>query len=280
MIEDEEQGVLGKAVNYPQKFDANLLIAIPRQLKRTELGLADNQLPFQGEDIWNAFELSWLNSKGKPVVAIAEFRFDCNSTYLVESKSFKLYLNSYNQTAFNSVVDVQNQLVQDLSNISNSGVSLKIIDVNSIDLLTLHQLPGENIDDLDIEMDEYHYQPEILADATTDASSSQAVSEVLNSHLLKSNCLITGQPDWGSLEISYTGTKINRQCLLKYIISFRQHNEFHEQCVERIWSDIMSYCKPQKLSVYARYTRRGGLDINPFRSNFENTKANSRLSRQ
>jgi len=280
MIEGGGEGVLGKAINYPEKFDANLLIAIPRELKRKELGLVDNQLPFQGEDIWNAYELSWLNSKGKPIVAIGEFHFGCDSKYLVESKSFKLYLNSYNQTRFNSWDEVQCQLIQDLNKITTSEVKLKLIDVTNVELLILHQLQGVNIDDLDIEMDDYHYQPELLADAITDANSDSTVSEVLNSHLLKSNCLITGQPDWGSIEISYSGRKIKHECLLKYIISFRLHNEFHEQCVERIWSDIMYYCKPQRLSVYARYSRRGGLDINPFRSNFEHSKANSRLARQ
>ena len=275
-FDSDKSRVLGQSVSYPDKFDVNLLEAIPRQLKRSEIGVADNDLPFNGVDIWNAFELSWLNAKGKPVVAIAEFRFPANSPNLVESKSFKLYLNSYNQTCFNTEADVHTQLKKDLSAVSGAGVDLSIFGVNDADVMKISKFNGENIDHLDIQVDSYSYQPELLHDAT----SSELVTESLNSHLLKSNCLITGQPDWGSIEISYTGGKIIRQTLLQYLISFRQHNEFHEQCVERIWVDIMKYCQPDKLSVYARYTRRGGLDINPFRSNFENEVVNSRLSRQ
>jgi len=275
-FDSDKSRVLGQSVSYPDKFDVNLLEAIPRQLKRSEIGVADNDLPFNGVDIWNAFELSWLNAKGKPVVAIAEFRFPANSPNLVESKSFKLYLNSYNQTCFNTEADVHTQLKKDLSAVSGAGVDLSIFGVNDAEVMKISKFNGENIDHLDIQVDSYIYQPELLRDAT----SSELVTESLNSHLLKSNCLITGQPDWGSIEISYTGGKIIRQTLLQYLISFRQHNEFHEQCVERIWVDIMKYCQPDKLSVYARYTRRGGLDINPFRSNFENEVVNSRLSRQ
>jgi 7-cyano-7-deazaguanine reductase len=273
---NKKQGVLGQSVSYPNNFDASLLEAIPRQIKRSEIGIDEKTLPFVGEDIWNAFELSWLNLKGKPVVAIAEFRIPFNSANLVESKSFKLYLNSYNQTGFESAQDVQRQLIVDLSALIEAQLAVKIFDVDDAQVMSLASLSGENIDHLDIEVKSYDYQPDLLLDST----SSEKVTESLHSHLLKSNCLITNQPDWGSVEITYSGAKINRERLLQYLISFRQHNEFHEQCVERIWVDIMKYCRPEKLSVYARYTRRGGLDINPFRSNFEKVANNTRLARQ
>ncbi len=268
--------ILGKSVSYPEHFDASLIVGIPRQQKRAEIELSNQHLPFQGEDIWNAYELSWLNQKGKPMVAIGEFRFPCETPNLVESKSFKLYLNSYNQARFETILSVKNQLINDLSRVSGGSVLVDLIALDEIQTQSFGHLEGDTIDDLDVHIDSYHYQPELLLNIT----SSEVVSEALNSHLLKSNCLITGQPDWGSIEISYSGKKINREALLKYLISFRQHNEFHEQCVERIWVDIMKFCQPEKLSVYARYTRRGGLDINPFRSNFEKKKENPRLSRQ
>ncbi len=273
---NSSNNILGKSVSYPEHFDASLLVGIPRQQKRAEIELSNQHLPFQGEDIWNAYELSWLNQKGKPMVAIGEFRFPCETPNLVESKSFKLYLNSYNQARFETMLSVKNQLINDLSRVSGGSVLVDLIALDEIQTQSFGHLEGDTIDGLDVHIDSYHYQPELLLNIT----SSEVVSEALNSHLLKSNCLITGQPDWGSIEISYSGKKINREALLKYLISFRQHNEFHEQCVERIWVDIMKFCQPEKLSVYARYTRRGGLDINPFRSNFKNLTDNSRLSRQ
>ncbi len=273
---NEESSVLGKTVVYPEQLDAKLLFPIPRQQKRDELGIEAKALPFKGEDIWNAYELSWLNASGKPIVALAEFRFHYDSPCLVESKSFKLYLNSFNQTRFESQQQVITQLTNDLTATSGSAVAVSLFDLDAAIVNKFSQLQGEDIDALDIEIKSYSYHPELLKDAV----STEVVTEILLSHLLKSNCLITGQPDWASIEIRYQGAKINREALLKYLISFRQHNEFHEQCVERIWCDIMRYCNPEKLSVYARYTRRGGLDINPFRSNFERSKGNLRLSRQ
>ncbi len=273
---NEDSLVLGKTVVYPDKLDPGQLYSIPRQQKRTEINILDVALPFKGEDIWNAYELSWLNNKGKPQVAIAEFRFPCSSSNLIESKSFKLYLNSFNQSHFSSIDEVQQQLIDDLSKTAQANVTIKLFDLNDNKVNQMSFLQGDNIDALEIEVEQYSYQSSFLENA----AKGEFVTETLNSHLLKSNCLITGQPDWASIEISYQGAKINSEALLKYLISFRQHNEFHEQCVERIWSDLMQYCKPEKLSVYARYTRRGGLDINPFRSNFEDSRKNMRLSRQ
>ena len=267
---------LGKATPYKAEYDPQLLCPFPRQVKRDEIGIGET-LPFSGYDIWNGFELSWLNRKGKPVVAIGEFLFPCESPRLIESKSFKLYLNSYNQTRFDDLLQVQQQMADDLSAVAGADVTVHLLAAGEFVSGTLQQLPGQCIDDLDITVDEYSFNADFLYEA---ANPGVFVEEELHSHLLKSNCLVTNQPDWGSVLIRYRGGKIDQEALLRYLISFRQHNEFHEQCVERIFVDLTRYCQPEKLTVYARYTRRGGLDINPFRSNFENQIANLRLVRQ
>lgn len=267
---------LGKTSAYVDTYDASLLFPIPRSEKRAEIGIEDNALPFSGVDIWNAFELSWLNDKGKPVVALAEFFIPATSPNLVESKSFKLYLNSFNQTRFKSIQDVQKLLVNDLTGAAGEAVKVTVVPLNQAgNSADIRAIDAECIDELDIEVDTYITRPDLLA------SSEEVVTEKLCSHLLKSNCLVTGQPDWGSVYIDYTGLKIDREALLKYVISFRQHNEFHEQCVERIFTDLQKHCGCTELSVYARYTRRGGLDINPFRSTNETAyPENSRQVRQ
>jgi 7-cyano-7-deazaguanine reductase len=267
---------LGKTTEYHSEYDPALLCPFPRQLKRDELKLG-KQLPFTGIDIWNAYELSWLNSHGKPVVAMAEFRFPCESPNLIESKSFKLYLNSFNQTRLESVEALTTTLIADLSRAAGSPTLVFLTDLRDPAGQHIEQLPGDCIDDLDIREIRYELDSTLLKNA---ADEKLIVAEELHSHLLKSNCLVTHQPDWGSILIRYHGPKIDREALLRYLISFRQHNEFHEQCVERIFNDIMQYCQPELLTVYARYTRRGGLDINPFRSNFEQTTENVRLIRQ
>jgi 7-cyano-7-deazaguanine reductase len=267
---------LGKATRYASHYDPGLLCPVPRQLKRAELGLA-GALPFHGVDIWNAYELSWLTPQGKPVVAMGELRFPCESANLVESKSLKLYLNSFNQTRFDNLEDVRARVSLDVSGAAGAPVDVRIIGAEEFSRGHFAALPGACLDTLDIAVDDYSLAPQLLAGAADD---SQPVFETLHSHLLKSNCLVTGQPDWGSLLIRYRGGRIERTALLRYIISFRQHNEFHEQCVERIFCDLLYHCRPQQLSVYARYTRRGGLDINPFRSNFEVAVDNLRLARQ
>ncbi len=267
---------LGKATSYPDTYDPGLLCPVLRRFKREELGLTGS-LPFGGCDLWNAYELSWLNPKGKPVVAIGEFRFPCTSPNLVESKSFKLYLNSFNQTVFAGFGEVTEVLAADLGRAAGAAVAVRLIAAADFAAETIGDLPGRCLDDLEVAIDTYRLTPELLAGA---ADPSRTVTETWHSHLLKSNCLITRQPDWGSVLIRYRGGQIDPAALLRYLISFRTHNEFHEQCVERIFADLQRFCAPQELTVYARYTRRGGLDINPFRSNFEATTANLRLARQ
>jgi len=267
---------LGRATAYQAEYDASLLQGVPRKLNRDAIELS-GELPFHGTDIWTGYELSWLNAKGKPIVAILEVQLDINSVNLIESKSFKLYLNSFNQTKFDSVEAVQETLSRDLSTCAQGELSVKVIEPKFFNLERIIDLPGSCIDELDIEVNEYAFNPDHLLDST---DADKNVAETLNSNLLKSNCLITSQPDWGSVMIRYLGPKIDREKLLRYLISFRQHNEFHEQCVERIFVDLKKYCQCTKLTVYARYTRRGGLDINPYRSDFENPPESNRLARQ
>ncbi|MGB3724212.1 MAG: NADPH-dependent 7-cyano-7-deazaguanine reductase QueF [Glaciecola sp.] len=264
---------LGKVTEYSQHYDPTLLQGVPRALSRDAIKLPTN-LPFSGTDMWNAYEVSWLNNKGKPLVAILQCRVPITSPNLIESKSFKLYLNSLNQSTFVNEDAVVALLEKDLSACAGEAVNVNLILSHQFAELNIGDLPGKVLDNLDVEIDDYELCPSSLI------TTSDNTSECLVSHLLKSNCLITNQPDWGSVLIKYTGPKIDHQALLKYLISFRQHNEFHEQCVERIYYDILQYCKPTKLTVYARYTRRGGLDINPFRSNFEAPYADTRLARQ
>ncbi|WP_434926516.1 NADPH-dependent 7-cyano-7-deazaguanine reductase QueF [Shewanella sp. HL-SH4] len=267
---------LGQTTEYQAEYDVSLLQGVPRKLNRNAIELT-NELPFHGTDIWTAYELSWLNSKGKPMVAIAEVSLDINSVNLIESKSFKLYLNSFNQTKFDSVTAVEQILQKDLANCAQGDVVVKVIEPKHFNLERIVELPGTCIDDLDIEVDNYDFNSDLLLGS---GSEEKNVAETLNSNLLKSNCLITSQPDWGSVMIRYQGPKIDREKLLRYLISFRQHNEFHEQCIERIFVDLKHYCRCTKLTVYARYTRRGGLDINPYRSDFENPPESNRLARQ
>ncbi|HFB64065.1 MAG TPA: NADPH-dependent 7-cyano-7-deazaguanine reductase QueF [Aeromonadales bacterium] len=275
-MSDQSSNPLGQSTTYVDQLDSGLLFAIPRAEKRAEIGVQTQALPFYGMDIWNAYEVSWLNQKGKPQVAVAEFQFPCSSPNLIESKSFKLYLNSYNQTQFDSLTLVEKQLTTDLSVACGADIKVSLQSLQHLTEASFYTLEGELIDDLDIVVESYTYAPDTLLNCCT----GEQVSENLVSHLLKSNCLVTGQPDWASIQIQYRGNKIDRAALLKYLISFRQHNEFHEQCVERIYTDIMKYCKPEYLSVYARYTRRGGLDINPFRSTEAEEVDNIRLIRQ
>lgn len=276
MENHESKLPLGKSTVYKSEYDSRLLCPFPRQIKRDVIGVTD-ELPFVGYDIWNAYELSWLNLKGKPVVAMGEFHIPCESPQLIESKSFKLYLNSFNQTRFDAFDQVEQRMVADLSAAAGARVRVRLLDSDQFITERIQDLPGTCIDDLDIAIDDYSLDPSLLENAV---DPDEEVNEELHSHLLKSNCLVTSQPDWGSVLIRYRGDRISREALLRYLISFRQHNEFHEQCVERIFVDLMRYCHPEQLTVYARYTRRGGLDINPFRSNFETRIGNLRLARQ
>lgn len=261
-VQDPSQhSPLGKPTEYRANYAPELLYPIPRQLKRDELGIMPSELPFSGEDIWNAYELSWLNPKGKPVVALACFRVPADSPNLIESKSLKLYLNSFNQTKFSDILEVEAVIKCDLSAAAGAPVGVKIDDLRGRPQATIAYPQGVLLDDLDITCDLYQPAPELLM-----TTGEAVVEETLVSHLLKSNCLVTGQPDWAMLVVRYTGQPIDHAGLLRYLVSFRTHNEFHEQCVERIYCDITRLCAPMSLAVYARYTRRGGLDINPFRS--------------
>lgn len=255
---------LGKPTEYRADYAPELLYPIPRQLKRDELGIAAGALPFVGEDLWNAYELSWLNAKGKPIVALASFRVPADSPNLIESKSLKLYLNSFNQTPFADLAAVETALVRDLSAAAGAPVRVTVEPLGSHPQVAIGYPQGELIDDLDIACTTYQPDPQLLT-----MGDGPECEETLVSHLLKSNCLVTGQPDWAMLVVRYRGRPIDRAGLLRYIVSFRGHNEFHEQCVERIYCDLQRRCQPRALAVHARYTRRGGLDINPFRSSGE-----------
>ncbi|WP_298600347.1 NADPH-dependent 7-cyano-7-deazaguanine reductase QueF [Zoogloea sp.] len=256
-----EASPLGKAVAYAEHYDPALLFPIPRQGKRDEIGIAEAELPFVGEDIWNAYELSWLDLRGKPVVALAHFIVPAVSPNLIESKSLKLYLNSFNQTRLAGVDELVATLTRDLSAAAGAPVLVQVAPLSTRPQRPMGYPKGILLDGLEIDVDLYTPEPALLSADTSRAP----VTEMLYSHLLKSNCLVTGQPDWAMLVVRYTGAPIDREGLLRYIISFRQHNEFHEQCVERVFVDILRQCQPSALSVFARYTRRGGLDINPYR---------------
>lgn len=267
---------LGKPTAYRDHYDVTLLQAVPRSMNREPLGLYPDRLPFHGADIWTLYELSWLNSNGLPQVAVGEISLNANSINLIESKSFKLYLNSFNQTVFVDWESVQATLQRDLAACAAGEVSVRLYRLDEITGQPIANFAGECLDQQDIRIDSYEFN----ADYLQGAAGVNRVEESLVSHLLKSNCLITHQPDWGSVQISYSGPQINREALLRYLVSFRHHNEFHEQCVERIFNDIMRFCQPETLSVYARYTRRGGLDINPWRSNTHFGPSTGRLARQ
>lgn len=267
---------LGKTTAYRDTYDATLLQGVPRSLNRDPLGLSADNLPFHGADIWTLYELSWLNANGLPQVAVGHVELDHASINLVESKSFKLYLNSFNQTRFASWQDVQQTLQRDLSACAQGNVSVALYRLDEVEGQPIAHFHGTCIDEQDIVIDSYQFS----ADYLQGAAGNKVVEETLVSHLLKSNCLITHQPDWGSVQIQYSGPQIDREKLLRYLVSFRHHNEFHEQCVERIFNDILRFCQPQTLSVYARYTRRGGLDINPWRTNTHFVPATGRLVRQ
>lgn len=272
-----EHSELGVVSNYDLHYNPERLFAIPRASKREEIGVSPNQLPFYGFDYWNHYEVSWLNEKGKPMVAVAEIIYDCATPYLIESKSLKLYFNSFNNTQYKCMEDLKQTIESDLSKRLEGEVLVRILPLRQKELSELHLIfEGECIDDLDVQCSDYLVSPDYLK------VEENAVQETLYSDLLKSNCLVTKQPDWGSVQIAYEGKQINREGLLKYLVSFRNHNEFHEQCIERIFVDIMNRCKPKKLTVYGRYTRRGGLDINPYRSTEKATPQdlNYRLVRQ
>jgi len=271
-----EHSPLGKSSEYIATYSPELLFPIPRATKWAELGLSAETLPYRGVDYWNCFELSWLLPSGKPVVAIGEFAIPADSPNIIESKSFKLYLNSLNQSVFATAQALREVLEKDLSATAGKPVTVRVRSLDEAAREGLTALPGRCIDDLDISISNYAApQPELLA-----CDPTQIVEQRLHSHLLKSNCPVTGQPDWGSVVVEYRGAALDPASLLAYLVSFRQHADFHEQCVERIFLDLQKRLQPEYLTVYARYVRRGGLDINPYRTTLAEVPANRRLVRQ
>ena len=272
-----EQSPLGKSSAYVSVYTPSLLFPIARAPKWQELGLDAGNLPFHGADIWNCYELSWLNPSGKPEIAAAEFVFPLRGGRIVESKSFKLYLNSFNQTVFSDRREVLRTLESDLSVAAQGPVMVRLLNMGQLYQSGMSQMPGFCLDDLDVKIDRYEYDASLLH---LD-DGGEATREHLYSHLLKSNCPVTGQPDWASVSIRYAGPRIDRASLLRYLVSFRQHSDFHEQCVERIFCDLQAVLgEGAELTVYARYVRRGGLDINPYRSTEPGMPENFRLARQ
>ena len=267
---DIDHSPLGREVAYPRHYDASLLYPIPRALGRAAIGVGA-PLPFIGVDRWNAYELSWLDPGGKPRVATATLRVPADSPHLVESKSLKLYLNSFNASRFADAETVRSRIEADLTQAAGAPVTM-VFGLPPFE----DSVDADSIDGLDIAIDGYDAPDAALLLADLD----DVVEETLASALLKSNCPVTGQPDWADVALRYRGPRIDRAGLLRYLVSFRDHAGFHEQCVERIFLDLQRLLKPQTLTVYARYVRRGGLDINPYRSTEDVAFQNVRLARQ
>ena len=273
-----EHAPLGKNSENPNQYSPDLLFPISREENRAKLGIQSQSLPFFGVDIWNAYELSWLNAKGKPQLAIATFMVPANSPNIIESKSWKLYLNSLNNHRFQSNDELIDTLKKDLSKAAGSTVTVQLHSPESQSANGMRELSGKLLDRLDLEINP---EQKPISDLLSSDPSLGLVEESLVTHLLRSNCPVTGQPDWASVQINYVGPTINEEGLLRYLIAFREHQEFHEHCVEKIFIDIKNKCRPSKLSVYARYTRRGGIDINPFRADYNaEWPDNKRHSRQ
>lgn len=269
-----EEIPLGRAVPYPEQYSPELLFAVSRKGNRSSLGFGD-QLPFGGTDIWTVWELTWLDPDGMPRCATAEIRVPADSPNIIESKSLKLYLNSLAMTHYASTDDIAETIEGDLSDCAGADVDVSLHRDPSPARDAIAVFPGTCLDTLRVRCDAATVEPGLLrSDAT------ELVTEDLYTHLLRSLCPVTHQPDIGSVLVSYSGPRIDRKGLLKYVISFRQHEGFHEACVERMFVDILDRCRPEELTVYARYQRRGGIDINPFRSNFETEAPNIRLWRQ
>lgn len=268
---------LGHHSEYVDTYAPGLLFPVARSEARDGLGLhaSAEMLPFHGVDVWHAYEVSWLNARGKPMVAMAEFRVPCNSINIVESKSFKLYLNSFANTQFSSRKEVIETLEKDLSECAGGPVDAIVQTLDEAARSTLLQVSGTLVDQIDLELSQYNYDPELLM-----TEQGETRTEQLYSHLLRSRCPVTGQPDWATLVIRYKGVPISAASLLRYVVSLRNHEGFHEQIIERIFLDIMERCAPEDLTVYGRFTRRGGIDINPFRSNYETLPQSLRTVRQ
>lgn len=265
---------LGRDTGYPHKYAPELLCCIPRAESRKRQGLRSDP-PFRGVDIWNAWELTWLGKGNLPKVATAEIIVPADSTNIVESKSLKLYLNSFAMSEFSSKARIAETITKDVGACVDCPIDVTLLAIDQTEARPVSRLAGPCLDSIPVACNDWEVTPELLqADTTT------LVEEDLHTHLLRSLCPVTAQPDIGSLQISYRGPKIDRASLLRYIVSYRQHNDFHEACIERMFLDIMSHCSPEALSLHGRYQRRGGIDINPFRSNVAERTRNLRLWRQ
>lgn len=271
---DLRQSPLAHATTYADQYDAALLFPVERAPLRAELGVLAAP-PFRGVDLWNAYELSWLDDGGKPEVAIATFAVPAESPCIVESKSVKLYLTAFNQTRFTSDTEVAATIARDLSSATGATVGVALTSPAGFAALSHAEPGGECLDALPLTFDAYVPSPEALA------AAGGIVAETVFTRLFRSVCPITGQPDYASVQLRYRGAKIDHAGLLRYLVSFRRHPGFHEHCVERIFADVWARCRPESLSVYARFTRRGGVDINPFRtSGDEPAPENARTARQ
>ncbi|MBF5058237.1 7-cyano-7-deazaguanine reductase [Alcanivorax sp. 521-1] len=266
---------LGRSSDFIDEYTPSLLCPVPRWDARESLELEDTTLPFHGMDIWNAYELSWLNEKGKPQVALAELIVPCTSPNIIESKSLKLYLNSFANSRFDSRDRVVAVIAKDLAEVAGAPVDVRVMTLREAEREPAWEEHGQLVDTLDVAFDHFEYRPELLL---TDQGPEQ--TGVLVSHLLRSHCPVTNQPDWGTVQVRYTGRPISPASFLRYVVSLRNHQGFHEQIIEQVFVDLQRQCVPRQLSVYGRFTRRGGLDINPFRSNYEDTPPNRRTIRQ
>ncbi len=265
---------LGRQTEYPTTYTPSLLRSLERAAQRASFGIV-GMAPFHGEDAWNCYEFSWLNTKGRPEVAIVKLRVPCNSTAIVESKSLKLYLNSFAQTTFATRAELITTLNSDLALAFRAPVIVDLLDVEQTPE-PVAQLPGRCLDDLDVEVEVYHWCPDLLE---VDAGAV-TVRQTLHTHLFRSVCPVTQQPDWASVMVQYVGHRIAPESLLKYLVSFRNHAAFHETTIEQIFVDLTQRCAPEHLSVYGRFLRRGGIDINPYRSTNESAAPPTRLVRQ
>jgi 7-cyano-7-deazaguanine reductase len=265
---------LGRDTGYPEHYAPALLYAVPRAPQREALGIR-TALPFAGADVWTAYDLTWIDPRGRPQVAIATIEVPAESPSLIESKSMKLYLGSYAQTRFDAAGDVTAAITHDLRAAAGAPVRVALDLPARFAAMALRELDGTSLDTLDVACSAYD------VDATLLDAGAGAVAETLRTDLFRSMCPVTGQPDLGSLRIAYEGRPLDRPALLRYLVSYRCHPGFHEHCVERIFTDIKARCAPRRLTVEARFTRRGGLDINPFRTDAgEPVPANVRTARQ
>lgn len=271
--EDSTPNPLGITVPHSHRYHPGHLYPVPRLEGRSEIGLGET-LPFSGADIWNAYEISWLNKLGRPEIAIGQFVFPCDSPVLIESKSLKLYLNSLNLERFDSLAAVRNTLAKDLTDKAERPVHVVLYQIDDLAITNIDKPPGHCLDNLEIEVPDFQIDPGTLS------TLAEKAEETLYSNLLRTNCPVTGQPDWGTVVIRYRGQRLDPAGLLKYIVSYREHTGFHENCVERIFCDILGRCNPEQLSVQAQFTRRGGLDINPWRANYDVTPELVRYVRQ